>query len=1049
MSGAGSTWNAATASGLTVGGSGSAALNVSNGGVVNADNIVIGTGAGGTVSITNGGAVNCTNGTAGLGAGSGTGTVTVDGAGSTWTNSGPFIVGSSASATLDVTNGGTVTQYSYRNDPAYIGQGSLATVDGAGSTWNSNGTLNVGGGTNGSGTLYGTNGSGVLYVRNGGAVNSGGGSVTYGAATVDGVGVNGVSSTWNNGSGTLNVGGGYSGTLNITNGGIVSSSGGSITNATVTVSGAGGNGASSTWNSGTLTVGGGYGSGMLNIFNGGAVNSSNGSITWGVAKVDGAGSTWNNSGTPLSVYDPYGVYGSATLNITNGGSVSSSGGSITHGTATVDGTGVNGPSMWTNSSDLYVGGAYGSGTLYITNGGAVSMSPLNINNGFIGNNGSTGAVTVDGAGSKWTNIHDVFVGYAGGGTLNITNGGTVTNDNGIVGWSGSTGTATVSGNSTWNNTHELVVGWSGSGTLNITTGGVVNCLNPTGGWIGYSGATGTVTVDGANSELNIGSGDTFLGRMGSSGTLSITNGGVVTSGGDSYIGHGGDNGAGTGTVTVDGAHSTWTNSNTLSVGYANGYSGNGTLTITNGGAVSSSSGYVGIGSGSTGMVTVDGAGSTWNNGSTIYAGAGGSGTLNITNGGTVISDYGVVGAFGSSSATATVDGRGSTWTTYTPGAGGGGELNAGDGGTGTLNITNGGAASSGNGFIGRGAGSTGTATVSDAGQWNTNGYDMDVGFYGGSGTLNITNGGTVTSGNGHIGFSSGYTGGPTPGEVTVDGKGSTWTNSGNLYVADGGSGTLNITNGGQVNVASTLTLWETNSLVTVNGGLLSVGGLSGGGQILISDPAGGAALTVGSATDSTFAGTIADSSGGPGSLLKIGIGTLTLGGANSYSGHTTISEGVLAMGADNSLSPLSDLVLHDGTSLATNGYSQTVGTGTLTILGDATIDMGSPGSILKFADSSVEAWTGTLTILDWDGFLTGGGADELFFGSSASALTLSQLSEIIFENPDGLTGDYEATILATGEVVPVPVPEPSTFVLLGIGAISLLAYAWRRQRKAS
>ena len=34
--------------------------------------------------------------------------------------------------------------------------------------------------------------------------------------------------------------------------------------------------------------------------------------------------------------------------------------------------------------------------------------------------------------------------------------------------------------------------------------------------------------------------------------------------------------------------------------------------------------------------------------------------------------------------------------------------------------------------------------------------------------------------------------------MTVDGPGSTWTNSGTLYVGYGGSGTLNITSGGNV-----------------------------------------------------------------------------------------------------------------------------------------------------------------------------------------------------------------------------------------------------------
>jgi hypothetical protein len=34
------------------------------------------------------------------------------------------------------------------------------------------------------------------------------------------------------------------------------------------------------------------------------------------------------------------------------------------------------------------------------------------------------------------------------------------------------------------------------------------------------------------------------------------------------------------------------------------------------------------------------------------------------------------------------------------------------------------------------------------------------------------------------------------------------------------------------------------------------------------------------------------------------------------------------------------------------------------------------------------------------------------------------------------------------EVTMTPVPEPSTFVLLGVGAISLLGYAWRKRRAA-
>ena len=63
----------------------------------------------------------------------------------------------------------------------------------------------------------------------------------------------------------------------------------------------------------------------------------------------------------------------------------------------------------------------GGGTLTIRNGGAVS-------NGFGSlamHSGSTGAATVDGTGSTWTNSADLHVGYCGTGTLTIRNGGSV------------------------------------------------------------------------------------------------------------------------------------------------------------------------------------------------------------------------------------------------------------------------------------------------------------------------------------------------------------------------------------------------------------------------------------------------------------------------------------------------------------------------------------------------------------------------------------------------------------------------------------------------
>ncbi len=49
-------------------------------------------------------------------------------------------------------------------------------------------------------------------------------------------------------------------------------------------------------------------------------------------------------------------------------------------------------------------------------------------------------------------------------------------------------------------------------------------------------------------------------------------------------------------------------------------------------------------------------------------------------------------------------------------------------------------------------------------------------------------------------------------------------------------------------------------------------------------------------------------------------------------------------------------------------------------------------------------------------------------------------------NPPGTT-DIEHQVSTW--VIATPVPEPSTLVLLGIGAISLLAYAWRRQKRSA
>jgi autotransporter-associated beta strand protein len=111
----------------------------------------------------------------------------------------------------------------------------------------------------------------------------------------------------------------------------------------------------------------------------------------------------------------------------------------------------------------------------------------------------------------------------------------------------------------------------------------------------------------------------------------------------------------------------------------------------------------------------------------------------------------------------------------------------------------------------------------------------------------------------------------------------------------------------------------------------------------------------------TVSGSISD--GGAARSLRLDGGELTLTGAGSYTGGTTVDKGTLILGAETAIA--------DGTSL-------TVGTGATSI-----------------------------------------------FGSSASG------------SPAG------------SSAVAVAVPEPSTFVLLGMCAAGLLGWAWRRGRRVS
>ena len=154
--------------------------------------------------------------------------------------------------------------------------------------------------------------------------------------------------------------------------------------------------------------------------------------------------------------------------------------------------------------------------------------------------GSTGVVTVDGAGSKWTD--DVLiVGYNGNGRLSIANGGSVSNSRADIGYnSGSTGAVTVDGNgSTWNTGPRNIfnVGKSGSGTLSITGGGTVTTPS-----ISINNVSLLAIDAGHNSSLNVKNG---TGPISNSGTLRLLAAANIAAGNYTPIISGGWSGTGT------------------------------------------------------------------------------------------------------------------------------------------------------------------------------------------------------------------------------------------------------------------------------------------------------------------------------------------------------------------------------------------------------------------------------------------------------------------------------------------------------------------------
>lgn len=351
------------------------------------------------------------------------------------------------------------------------------------------------------------------------------------------------------------------------------------------------------------------------------------------------------------------------------------------------------------------------------------------------------------------------------------------------------------------------------------------------------------------------------------------------------------------------------------------------------------------------------------------AGGGGGGGAGIGASGLSISNIGIIGGGDG--------GTGGEAGLFTSGAGAGGDGGAGIVGS-DIAINNSGDIQGGDGGAGGDAGSSG---------------DGDGGAGGGGGAgiagsgLFIVNSGRIVGGKG------GY-GGVGAGADGADGA------AGNAITFTGGENTLTLETGssieGDISVSGELTFDQADSVtlssvlkgsgsitkadagtLTLSGANTYSGGTTVSGGTLVGDTTSlqgdivnNARLTFDQDTDGTYA----DAISGGGLLQKMGSGTVTFDGINTYTGGTWIQAGTLRAGTASALQDDTPYTVDVGT-LDLNGHDMTMSA----LAGDGgTVDLG--GAALTVNQSGDTRFEGNIT----GGGLTKTGAGTLELTGTAS-----------------------------------------------------------------
>ena len=579
------------------------------------------------------------------------------------------------------------------------------------------------------------------------------------------------------------------------------------------------------------------------------------------------------------------------------------------------------------------GGMGAGGALFVNQSATVTLAGVSFsNNSAIGGAGTTGQ-SGGGGGLGGAGGSSNPNGSAGGGGGLFGAGGTGPAVNG----GGSNGGGGIFG--------------TGGGSDGIGAGGGGG-YSGNGGGTGAGGQSGTLAISGLSSSggTGAGGGAGTQGGGGGGGTGAFGSG----AGGGGFGGqsaNGGQGGAG-----GFGGGGGGGNGGSLPSGSAGGFGGGGSGAVTAAG----SAGNGGFGGGGGG---VGGSNFTGTGGNGGFGGGGGSsssgsgshgGNGGFGGGGAAAPTRPGVGGFGAGDASTAQGGGGGAMGGAIFVAKGGTLTIVGDGTTSGSSVTGGTGAKNGSAF-GAGFFVQGSALTFGAGNYTIADVVADQNGSGGS---------TAADGLGGTGGQSSITKSGT-GALTLSAantySGGTTLSSGTLVIGNSnalGSGTLAMAAGTTLSFANTGNFAVANNIV-----------ISGDPTFA---PAAG--------TTQTLSGVISDGSS-PGVLEMIGPGTLTLSGANTYSGGTTLTSGTLVIGNNSalgsgtlSMAPASTLSFVGGTDYTVTNTIHISGntnfaspSGTAQTISGVISDGSSPGSLKMEGPgtlvlSGVNTYTGPTTV---------------------------------------------------------------------------------------